>query len=241
MNFLTEIWGAPGVGKTHLGHKLAGDGNALHIDTATTANSVQEKEVKVRSDREFGESWPVVQSIYGYDEEAASSHYWFADSLQSVRMAVDADGGEHDAVVLDNTTDLRNLAIKEFLGECDQTWIMQEQYGAVNDKVDALTDWILAQGYHVVWITQMTDEYVNGQSTGEKVPKSPKYGDHRCDFRLEVAVEGTDDAKERIIRVRKNRHADPIGGGPAAEGSEHTGSLTLDTLLALSDVPGEVA
>lgn len=231
LRLLIELYGPPGVGKTHAAHTI--HESVLHIDTCTTQLSVQDHEVQqMGADDAHGESWPVVLDLYGYDEQTASEHYAYATSFEQIRAIVEADDNAHDVVVIDNTSDLRNLAIKDFLAESGQTWIAQEQYGAVNDMVDGITEEIKRQGYHVVWCTQLKDEYRNGQKTGEKVPESPKRADHRCDFRLRLAIEDN----ERAIHVEKNRHMDATSDEPGAAGTV-LDDVSLDLLAAFSGIP----
>lgn len=230
MNSLTEIFGPPGSGKTHASHE--GWPNPLHIDTAMTQIRTQDHDVEV-VDGETGESWEVVLKIYDWDEQTAQSNYAYATSFDEVQETVREDDNEHDSVIIDNTYDLKALAIKRFLSNQDQTWIRQEQYGGINDMVDEITLWIKNQGYHVVWVTQVKDEYRNGQRTGEYIPDGPKRADHRCDFRIEMFVD--DDGRHAI--VRKNRYLDPAGDDYGSEGSDLEGSLNLEDLFLLSEVP----
>lgn len=229
---LTELYGRPGSGKTHTAHE--GFPEPLHIDTAVTQIRTQAHEIETLSG-ETGESWEIVLKQHDWDEADAQAHYAYVESFDEIFDVVEAAGTDHRTVVIDNTYDLKALAIKKFLEQADQTWIRQEQYGAVNDMTDEVTQWIRNQGYHVVWVTQTKDEYKNGKKTGDYEPDGPKRADHRCDFRIELQV----DDEGRHVIVRKNRYMDPASDEYGAAGTDLGASFSLEDLCLVSGLPAQ--
>lgn len=228
MNTLTEVFGEPASGKTYTAHN--GFPNPLHLDTSTTQLSPSDFEVKTMNHGDRGESWSVIADIYDWDDDSIDEHYRYVTSFDDVYEMVEADGGEHDTVIIDNTSDLKALAIKKFIADEGQKWITQSQYGAVNDMVDEVTQWVLNQGYHVVWISQMKDEYADGDATGGRVVDGPKRSEFRCDFRIRMAVEDG----ERHAYVEKNRLLDQAGDNWV---DDFGGSVELEDLLMMAGVP----
>lgn len=226
MNTLTEIWGAPGSGKSHTAH--TGWPNVLHIDTAFTSIGFRKLEVDASEDGR-GETWPVVKSLYGWDSEAAESHYYY---LTSWPNSLEFIGSEIETVVLDNAADLKVLAARSWAEQTGNEWPQREQWGEVNDKIDGLLRELTSE-YHVVVVSQLKDEYVDGDKTGQMVRDGPKRMQYKADLRLRMRV---NDENERQALMVKNRFMDTT----SVEMPMNLGATTsLDTLLSLADVPNE--
>jgi len=232
MSTLTEIYGLPGTGKTHLGHN--GWPDPLHLDTAITQMSFGSIET-FGDNGKTGESWEVILKLYDWDETAASNHYQYVTSIDDIRNAIQRDDGAHETIVFDNTYDVKAFAVKGFIDSTNQDWLRKEQWGKVNDEVDEITQIALNNDYHVVWVTQMKDEYRHGDKTGEKEPDGPKRAGYRCDFRLELTVDD-----DRHVLVRKNRYVDPTDEDAFGSRGDDLGSSTShEELMMLSGIPDE--
>lgn len=230
MTTLTEIWGPPGVGKTHL--SLSGWPNPLHVDTAFTNIGFREVEVEPDPD-ERGESWPVVSKVFDYTEEADERYHYLDEWPSSFAFA-----HGFDTVVLDNAADLKVLAVHQWCEETGNEWPQKAQWGEVNDKIDGLLRGLL-RNHHVVVISQLKDEYKNDVKTGNKVRDGPKRMDFKADFRLELDLADGDEGNVRQTIVRKNRYMDPTAGEYGAQGSDMGSGTSLEELMMLAGVPDE--
>lgn len=221
---LTELWGEPGSGKSHLAHQWTN--SVYHLDTAYTTLGFRSMEID--DDRERGETWPVVLKQYDWDETKASEHYEFLSAWPQNTDFIPVDV---ETVVIDNAADLRVLAAHDWCVEHNTDWPQRAQWGEVHDKVDRFLR-ALQRRYHVVVISQMTDEYEDGEKTGHRVRDGPKRLDHRADFRLRLEV----DDGTRVIHIVKNRFLDQAGDDWVGEIQS---SIDLETLAALSNIPEE--
>lgn len=227
MNTLTEIWGPPGVGKSHMA--IEGWPDPLVVDTAFTSLGFRQAEVDQAAD-ERGETWPVHLKLHDYDEQAAESNYhYLGEWPEGTEFAAG-----YSTVILDNAADLRVLAVNAWAGEHDSDWPQQSQWGEVNDKIDWLLRRLKAD-HHVVVISQMKDEYRNDAKTGDKTRDGPKRMEYKADFRLKLDVD--DDTRE--AQVMKNRHLDSAGDEFGAAGTVIEGGTSLEDLLLFSQIPEE--
>lgn len=227
MNFLFEIFGENNTGKTHQAHDNWPE--PYHVDTAFTSMGFRELEVDPDTERQ-GESWPVVLELHDWDETEARKHYHYAAEYDDLWDAIGrADAAGAETIVFDNSHDMRVLAAKHWCEENDTDWPQQQQWGEVNDLVDQVFQRAL-EDRHVVVISQMTDEYRDGDKTGERVWDGPKRMPFKADFRLKLEVDGS----TRVCRVIKNGSVDQAGDDwiPAI-GDE----ADFETLLLASDVP----
>lgn len=226
MNTLTELWGEPSVGKTHLA--IDGWPNPVLVDTAFTSLGFREVEVDPDPD-ERGESWPILHKLHDYDTASAEARYHYLSEWPS---SFDFAEG-FDTVILDNAADLKVLAVNQWCQDTGNEWPQQAQWGQVNDMIDSLLRG-LTRNYHVVVISQLKDEYKNDVKTGEKVRDGPKRMDYKADFRLRLHL---DDENQRHIIVKKNRHMDPAADEYGSEGSDLGGSASLSELMMYADIP----
>lgn len=223
---ITELYGEPGVGKTHAAH--SGWPDPLHIDTAPTQMSF--RSITVTDESGPGESWPVVCKCYDWDEARAQSRYAYAPSYDDVVSAI-ADA-ECQTIVLDNSADLRVLAAIKWCEENNTDWPKKQEWGQVNDMVDDVIQMAQAN-HHLVVVSQLSEEYIQGESTGEMTWDGPKRLPYKCDWRIQLVVEdGT-----RHSLLRKNRFLDRAGDEWV---SDLGGSVDLAELYLVSQLPDSV-
>lgn len=226
MSTLTEIWGPPGVGKTHMA--LEGWPDVLHVDTAFT--NLGFRTVEVEPDpNESGESWPIVNKIFGYTDEAGERYHYLDEWPSNFEFA---DG--YSTVAIDNASDLKVIAVHKWCENTGNEWPQQAQWGEVNDLIDGFMRGLL-RDHHVVVVSQMKDEYKNDVKTGNKVRDGPKRMDYKADFRLELEFD--EEESERHTHVRKNRYMDPTQEEYGAQGSDMGEGTSLEELMMLADVP----
>lgn len=225
---LTEIWGPPSAGKSHAA--INGWPDPVVVDTAFTSLGFRDIEIDPDPE-ERGETWPVLLKINDYDVEAAEQQYHYLSEFPE-DFAFAEDFG---SVIIDNTVDLRVLAANAWTQKPGNSeWPQQGEWGEVNDMVD----WVirrLAHDHHVVVISQMKDEYVNGDSTGEKVREGPKRMEYKADIRIEMDV----DENGHHAYVWKNRYMDPATDEFGSEGSDLGSGFTFSDIMHLSGVPEE--
>jgi hypothetical protein len=225
MNTLTELWGEPSTGKTHQAH--SGWPNPLHLDTVWTDMGFRELEVE--SDAEVGESWPVVQALYDWDDQEANKHYRLLDTWQQRPDIPDWC----ETVIVDNAADLRVIAANHWCQENGKDWPAQQHWGSINDMVDGLIRY-LNQEHHVVVISQMKEEYQDGDKTGGRVRDGPKRMEFRADFRVRLQMSQENDRQAMLV---KNRHLDRSNfpDWPHEMGE----TVSLDSLMSLAGIPEE--
>lgn len=227
MNYLYELYGSEGVGKTHAAHD--GFPNPVHLDTAFT-KFMGFGEFDVESDPdERGESWSTIYKLCDWDEENAEDRYVYVDEFD-VFYNFYKSGllDDYDTIVIDNSSDMKTLAAIHWCEENDQNWPRKEQWGQINNKVVEVLG-MYVQTHNVVLISQMKDEYVDGEATGERVPDGPDLR-HKADFRIELVVEGD----ERKAKFRKNRWLDQASDEWV---DEITGDLTHDAVCETANIP----
>jgi hypothetical protein len=227
---LTEIWSAPGVGKTHAAHEKWP--NPLHLDTAFTKIGFRQLEVEP-DPNETGESWEIVQKLHGWDADEAREHYHYLEEFPQTTEWIDS---EFDTVIIDNAADMRVLAAIHWCEQNNSEWPKQAEWSNVNDLIDELLR-VLNRDFNVVVVAQMKDEYQDGDKTGGKVRDSFKRMDYKADIRLELEL---GDDNERHTWVRKNRYLDPSSGAYGAKGSDLGSDWDFEELMLVSDVPDEV-
>lgn len=230
MNFWFECFAENANGKTHQTH--ANWPEPLHIDTAATSMNFREFDIQQNEDR-LGESWPVLwMNVYDGDKEQAKEHYRYVESHERLLSVVDKLSGDdpYRTVILDNTADLRVLAAKHYVEQQGKDWPQREEWGRVNDMLDEVFQQVL-QTHHLVMISQMTDEYQDGDKTGERVWDGPKRAPFKCDFRLKIEI---DEEGTRDVKVIKNRFVDRASDDWVANlGSE----ADFETLMHVSGIP----
>lgn len=228
MNFIFEVWGENGVGKTH--QSFNNFPNPVHIDTAFTEMGFRELNVEVNDDRE-GESWPVILKSHDWDEEAAREPYEYATTYGEIMDAIEDHEGDKDTIIIDNSSDLRTLAAKHWCRQNNSDWPKQEQWGEVNDMVNEVFE-RAKNNCHVVVISQMTDEYDDGEKTGERVWNGPKEMDYKADFRIKLVIEDG----ERSAKIKKNRFRDRAGENWVDSVGEE---IDFEDLMLVSGIPEE--
>lgn len=223
---LTELFGEPGVGKSHAAHQ--GWPDPLHIDTAPTQMGF--RTLDIQDEGGPGETWPVVAKLADWDEQQAQSQYEYAPSYQAVVGAIEQS--DHKTIVLDNSADLRALAAHEYCQQNNTDWPQKQEWGEVNDMVDDVIQ--AAQlDHHVVVVSQLSEEYIQGESTGNMTWDGPKRLPYKCDWRIEVAIEdGT-----RHSYIRKNRFLDRAGDGWV---NDLGNGMSLQELYLVSQLPESV-
>lgn len=231
--FLIEVFGEANTGKTHQTH--AGSPNPLHLDTAGTDLGFREMSVDVDPERK-GESWPVIYAkVYEYDEDAALEHYRYVDSYETGQDLLQ-EVPNFDTVILDNGADFRVLAAQHYCQENNTDWPHRQEWGEVNSLV---TEWIeacLNQGTTLVVISQMKDDYEDGDKTGDRIRDGPKNLPFDADFRIKLErVETDDGGVSRNAKIVKNRHLDLLG---ADSGITSIGDVyDFETLMGVSGIP----
>lgn len=225
MKTMTEIYGEPNTGKTHLAH--VGWPDPLHIDTAFVQMGFRSFDVESGSE---GESYPVVAKLHDWDEDETDDHYWYVDSYSGVTNAIELT--DRSTIVIDNSADLRALAARHWCEENGKEWPQREQWGEVNNLVDEAIR-AASDKAHVVVVSQMDDEYKNGEKTGNREWDGPKRVDYRADFRLKLELQDGD----RIVNVVKNRHLDSASDDLGAKGTDLGSNTDLEELLMLSGIP----
>lgn len=222
---ITELYGEPGTGKTHAAH--SGWPDPLHVDTAFVQMGFRSMDVHDQGGR--GESWPVVAKQYDWDEQTAADHYAYVTEFPQVRQAIETT--DRSTIVLDNTADLRALAAKQYCVENNTEWPAKEEWGQINDMVDQVIQ-LASESHHLVIISQMGDEYQNGEKTGRRVWDGPKRLPYKCDWRIHLVVEeGT-----RHGYVEKNRFVDQAGDDWI---DDVGGSVNLEDLYLVSKIPNQ--
>lgn len=225
---LTELWGLPGSGKTHLA--IDGWPDPLLVDTAFTSLGFREHDIDADPD-ERGESWAILLKLCDYDQEKAAERYHYLSGWPEDLSFCEG----FDSVIIDNAADLRVIAVHEWVQNNDYDWPQQAQWGQINDMIDGLLR-TLQRDYHTVVISQMKDEYKNDVKTGKKEREGPKRMDHKADLRFELRV-GDDGRK---IHVRKNRWLDPASDDYMSEGTVVDDSLTFEEVMYASEQPEEL-
>jgi len=184
-----EIIGETTTGKTTLASKFP---RPLFIDTTPSR-----------------ESFPIFESVVGKEE--ALKRYRHVESLEEIRKAIQT-ATDTATVVIDTSTDLQKLALKEWLKENpDRKRPLPVEYGEIRRKIDDLIyDVIGKRMLNLVFTSQMTDEYdAEGKKTGRRIRdgyvKAPDMAGIRLLLKFEQDKNG---ALKRVCKVIKNRYRD---------------------------------
>ncbi len=224
--YLVEVFGEPGVGKTHQAHNNFP--NAATIDTAGTQMGFREYEVK--DSGEFGESYPIIKKINGWDKEETMKHYRYVSSFGEIYDALDELAEDHDTIVLDNASDFRVMTVKELCKRNNEEWLQQQEWAKVNDMVDEFVEVaIKSKRVNLVVISQMKDEYKKDVQTGRRIRDGPKRLPFKSDLRFKMTLEDG----ERSVKVLKNRFLDRASD----EWIDELDELDFEIIMTLSNIP----
>lgn len=231
--FLIEVYGEDGTGKTHQTH--AGSPDPIHLDTAGTDLGFRELSVDVDPERR-GESWPVIYGkVYDFDEAKAESRYRYIDSYGTAEGVL-ADIPEYQTAILDNGADFRVLAAQHYCQVNSTDWPHRQEWGEVNNLVTEWIETVLSQGTTLVVISQMKDDYEDGDKTGDRIRDGPKNMPFDSDFRIKLEKQRTEDGGiKRNARIIKNRWLDMLGedAGITSIGNVYD----FQTLMGVSGIP----
>lgn len=236
--FYIEIYGEAGMGKTHQSHE--GSPDPVHFDTASTSMDLGDFDIETNEGRR-GESWDVIHSkVHGWDDEEAEKRYRYITGYEQAQdILQDLDGFE--TVILDNWYDFRTLIVDHMADEYpdlmqSRGWPTQNGWGKANSLYREFVDLVLETGRHFVVVSEMSDEYQDGNKTGGRERDGPKKAQFDCDFRVQLETVARDDGEERRAVVRKNRWLDRFSD----EWVESIGpEYDFGTLMAVSQIPEE--
>lgn len=236
--FYIEIFGEAGMGKTHQAHQ--GSPDPIHLDTANTSMDVGDYDIDPNPDRK-GESWDVIHSkVHDWDTEEAERRYRYVSSYQDAQETISGLDG-FQTVILDNWYDFRTLIVDHMADEYpdlmqSRGWPTQNGWGKAADLYRQFSDMVLETGRHFVIISEMSDEYEDGDKTGGRERDGPSKAQFNCDFRIKLDTEEKDGEMRRQAIVKKNRWLDRFSNQWVESiGSEYD----FETLMAVSQIPEE--
>jgi len=160
------------------------------------------------------ESFQIFESIVGKEE--ALKRYRHVESLEEIRKAIQ-NATDTATVVIDTSTDLQKLAVKEWLKENpDRKRPLPIEYGEIRRKIDDLIyETIGKRMLNLVFTSQMTYEYDSeGKKTGRRVRDGYVKAPDMCGIRLLLKLEPVKNEKgdeigiKRTCKVIKNRYRD---------------------------------
>lgn len=193
-----EIFGEPEVGKTYLSAHFP---KVLYLDTTAKR-----------------EAYPVVRSVVG--DEIDKRYVWVTD-FNDIRLSLNRVKGNPDffkTVVVDTSTDLQKLAIKEWLREHKgRERPLPFEYGEIRAKIDEFISEVMRLECNLVFTAQMKKEYQMGTDamgrptaipTGKRIRDGYEKTPFMADLRIYLALKEEGGKYVRKSIIVKNRYRD---------------------------------